>query len=175
MRKLLVGTLALAMVTAPAVALAHGGGGDNKGKHRGKPAAPVAAPVVTFTTIPCNNFNKPRKEFKIRGTVLSVAGNGFVVDIDKINGNFARAVGGTTKGGSYDATVQIAFGDCTRVKADGHGSHDRGGKKKNRGFALIAAGDKVKVEWKATKGTNVNALGAPNRIDVHKVGKKHHK
>src|SRR5262245_14221775 len=119
MRKLLVGTLALAMAAAPAVALAHGGGNDHKGnKHGNKPAAPpaAAAPAVTFTTIPCTKFQKPRKEFKLRGTVMSVAGNGIVVDVDVINGNFAKAVGTTTHGGSYDATVQIPFGDCTRVK-----------------------------------------------------------
>ena len=177
MRKLLVGTLALAMVAAPAVALAHGGGNDHKGdKHGNKPATPpAAAPAVTFTTIPCVKFQKPHRklrEFKLRGTVMSVSGNGVVVDVDKINGNFAKAVGNNTVGGSYDATIQIPFGDCTRVKADGHGSHERG-KNKNRGFGLIAAGDKIKMEWKEPKGTLVNALGAPNRIDVHKVGKKH--
>lgn len=195
---IITGALALA-VTPVALAQKGGDKDKIKDRDRSAlaptPAVAPAAPVVA-TAVACNAFTGKRKEFEVKGNVSAVSAAGLTVTITKANKRFINGAKASKSAGVYNAapgTSNVAFvpfGTCTRVKAEGNRSRNEGRKDRSRrggpvvststscvSFGgiydrkarQICVGDRVQIQWRAPKGTNVATdLGAPRRIEARR-------
>ena len=163
-RKIVLTAVSMALLTAPA-ALAHRGG-DRNNTTTDPVATTPQTPAVTLA--PCVKAPGGRRaEFILRGVVASVSGSTISVQATSVNSKMRKALQGPTAqgGGSYNALIPVTVADCTRVDGRGRSEKSRGGRK-NQGLQAFVAGARIKVEWRAPRGTAFADLGSPKRIRV---------
>ena len=155
----------MALMAAPA-ALANRGGAAPADT-----TVPAAATTQTPAVVlaPCTRapVGRRRGDFVLRGVVASVNGPTVMVQATGVNARMRKALQGPTAqgGGSYDAMIPVTIADCTRL--DVHVRSEQGrGRNKRRGVQAIVAGARIRVEWRAPRGTAFADLGSPKRVWV---------